>query len=280
VYTILLSRISIGQSLSKHTLSLFTAMETFTDDTVVALASFLSPHDMLSLALSCKRFGDKHGTDKKQSAANREESTGVVRQRTESISLMEVAAHTVLHTKRTEDEKNALTRNEDESWIGLYEEFLKLFHYPLQFDKLVGESINYVGSNQKSVFVSGQGMSAYFHSAICSNILRAGKHSVSFNVDNPTGSNGITLGIMRPTREDITRLKRCHPLDDLSKFSLEDYWKLHGDKNVDCCLLNTRGGCGYIRKRWKVWERSELMAMDEEQRFGKGRKKLKRLHSK
>ena len=37
-------------------------METFTDDTVVALASFLAPHDMLSLALTCKRFGAKHGT--------------------------------------------------------------------------------------------------------------------------------------------------------------------------------------------------------------------------
>jgi len=36
-------------------------METFTDDTVVALATFLSPPDMLSLALTCKRFGDKHG---------------------------------------------------------------------------------------------------------------------------------------------------------------------------------------------------------------------------
>ena len=73
-------------------------METFTDDTVVALASFLSPHDMLSLALSCKRFGDKHGTDKKQSATSREESTGEVRQRTESISLIEVAARTVLES--------------------------------------------------------------------------------------------------------------------------------------------------------------------------------------
>ena len=243
-------------------------METFTDDIVVALASFLSPHDMLSLALSCKRFGDKHGTDKKQSAASREESTGEVRQRTESISLMEVAAHTVLHTKRTEDEKNALTRNEDESWIGLYEEFLKLFHYPLQFEKLVGESINYVGSNQKSVFVSGQGMSAYFHSAICSNILRAGKHSVSFNVDNPTGSNGITLGIMRPTTNDITSLTSCHPVhDDLSRFSLKDYENLHND-NVDCCLLDTCMGNGEQKLRWKKWEESELAALaalDEEE---------------
>ena len=47
-------------------------METFTDDTVVALASFLSPNDMLSLALTCRRFGDKHGMDKKESEAREE----------------------------------------------------------------------------------------------------------------------------------------------------------------------------------------------------------------
>ena len=60
-------------------------METFTDDTVVALASFLSPHDMISLALTCKRFGTKQGTvDKKRSAAKADSSTREVRQRTES----------------------------------------------------------------------------------------------------------------------------------------------------------------------------------------------------
>ena len=91
-------------------------METFTDDTVVALASFLSPNDMLSLALTCKRFGDKHGADKKQSAA-RDESTREVRQRTEDISLMEVTARTVLFTLATDEENNALPRHEDESWL-------------------------------------------------------------------------------------------------------------------------------------------------------------------
>jgi len=143
-------------------------METFTDDTVVALASFLSPCDMLNLALTCKRFGDSNGTttntDKKRSA-DRGEGTREVRQRTESIdrnhdmyasslaltckrfgaknsgtsrrearqqssgttntckeimSLMEVAARTVLFAKATEDERNALPRRGDESWIGVY----------------------------------------------------------------------------------------------------------------------------------------------------------------
>jgi len=121
-------------------------METFTDYTVVALASFLSPHDMLNLALTCKRFGSKHGTTTSRSRrlaareANKNRGSGrEVRQRTESISLMEVAARTVLQTKWTGEEKNALPRRgDDESWIGLYQEFLKLFCLPLQFDKLVG----------------------------------------------------------------------------------------------------------------------------------------------
>ena len=105
-------------------------MEKFTDDTVVALASFLSPHDMLSLALTCKRFGDKHSTGKKRSA-DRGKSTSMknVKQKTENISLVEVAAHTVLHANWTDEEKSALPRRGDESWIGLYKEFLSVFRY-------------------------------------------------------------------------------------------------------------------------------------------------------
>ena len=62
-------------------------METFTDDTVVvALASFLAPFDMLSLALTCRRFGSKNGTDTKR-PADRKENAREVRQKVENISL-------------------------------------------------------------------------------------------------------------------------------------------------------------------------------------------------
>jgi len=241
-------------------------METFTDDTVVALASFLAPCDILGLALSCKRFGDKHGTDKKQSAAVREESSREVRQRTDTVSLMEGAARTVLFALATEDERNALPRRGEESWIGLYQEFLKLFHYPLQFEKLAGKYIEYVERSNKTKVCSLAPISG---SAICSNIMRAGKHTVSFYVDNTTRSNnGITLGIMRPTTNDITSLTSCYPAsDDLSRFSLKDYEILHGnDDNVDCCLFNSCTGHGLIRRRWKKWKASELNAMNDGQR--------------
>ena len=128
-------------------------METFKDDTVVALASFLAPRDMLSFALSCKRFGAKYGTATKQSAAReeriREGSSMTIndRRKLEPISLVEVASRTILHAKWTDDERNALPRREDESWIGLYQEFLVVFRMPLQFDKLVGECVDYEDMN-------------------------------------------------------------------------------------------------------------------------------------
>jgi len=241
-------------------------METFTDDTVVALASFLSPHDMLSLALTCRRFGDKHGVDRKRSAA-REESTREVRQRTENISLMEVAARTVLHAKWTDDEKKALPRHEDVLWIGIYQEFLSVFRLPLQFDKLVGDNIDYVDHSSKDktrVRSTGSPTST----AICSNIMRAGKHSVSFNVYNRSLGGDIAIGIMRPTTEGITKgLTKCNPLhDDLSRFSLKEYETLYQNNNTDCCFISTSIGIGMLRRRWKQWKDSELLAMNEEQR--------------
>ena len=99
--------------------------------------------------------------------------------------------------------------------------------------------------------------------------MRAGKHSVSFQVndDDPSTNYGIACGIIRPTTKDIASLTCCHPAEyDLSMFSLKDYEMLYGDDNVDCCMLDTCFGDGYIRKRWKEWEESALAAMDEEQR--------------
>jgi len=178
----------------------------------------------------------------------REEGTRNVRQKTESISLMEVAARRVLHTKCTDEEKNALPRQGDESWIGIYQEFLKLFSLPLQFDKLAGDSIDYVEGSGKTKVCTGETMGA---TAICNNIMRAGKHYVSFQV-NDDNSSGISCGIMRPTTKDITRLANCRPIsDDLSSFSLKKYDMLYSD-NINCCLMKTRSGDGFFRKKWKL----------------------------
>ena len=236
-------------------------VETFTDDTVVALASFLSPHDMLSLALSCKRFGVKNSTDKKRSVVREEssESSREVRQKIELISLIEVAARRVLPNNWTDEENSALPRRGDESWIGTYQEFLKLFHYPLQFDKLIGECVDYVDSSDKTTVCRKVG---YIESgiAICNNIMRAGRHSVTFQVNH----GSVQCGIMRPTTKDITCLRRCHPArDDLSMFSLKDYKTSHTDNSIDCCIMNTYSGDGVLRKRWKQWMPTEWTLIDD-----------------
>jgi len=246
-------------------------METFTDDTVVALASFLAPHDMLSLALTCRRFGDKNGTTTSRSRrmaareANKSRGGREVRQKTESISLMEVSARTVLHAKWTDEERNALPRRGDESWIGLYQEFLQLFRLPLHFDKLVGRCVGYVEDTDKTKVSS---MGFIQSSAICSNIMRSGKHTVSFRVtdDDPASNYGITCGIMRPTTNDIRSVNSCYPVgQDLSRFSLKDYEMFYNDNNVDCCLFSTNTGFGVMCQRWKRWTNAELIAMDEEE---------------
>ena len=257
-------------------------METFTDDTVVALASFLSPHDMLNLALTCKRFGDKHGAATKRSrrlaAREAKKSSGrEVRQKPDTtISLMEVAAHTALHAKCTDEEKNALPRRGDESWIGIYQEFFKLFRHSLKFDKLVGGRIHYdtfkslSSPNNMRSYVYAQQLPGQRNTycAISSNIMRAGRHSVLFAFDTLEGVGGsIRCGIIRPTTKDITSLEQCNPVnDDLSRFSFKDYETSYHKNRVDCCLLNTYNGNQLIRRRWKKWNESELMAMDEETR--------------
>ena len=63
---------------------------------------------------------------------------------------MEVAARTVLQTEWTDEENNALPRRGNESCIGMYQEFLKLCRLPLQFDKLVGDNINYVDNADRT----------------------------------------------------------------------------------------------------------------------------------
>jgi len=67
---------------------------------------------------------------------------------------------------------------------------------------------------------------------------------------------------MRPTTKDITRLANCRPIsDDLSSFSLKKYDMLYSD-NINCCLMKTRSGDGFFRKKWKLDIESVVMAND------------------
>ena len=116
---------------------------------------------------------------------------------------MEAAARAVLHVKWTDEEKSSLPRHGEESWIGLYQEFLKLFRLPLQFDKLVGKFIRYVEGTDKTTVRTNMTSTT----AICSNIMRDGKHYVSFLIEKKNSTSTepsfvISCGIMRPTTKE------------------------------------------------------------------------------
>jgi len=132
---------------------------------------------------------------------------------------------------------------------------------------LAGQLIQYVDDSDKTKVRSIEKTNG---TAICQNIMRSGKHYVSFQVndDDPSENLGIFCGIMRPTTKEVTCLTKCSPTgDDLSSFSLKEYETLYQNNNIDCCLMSTSIGIGMLRRRWKQWKDSELLAMnDEEQR--------------
>jgi len=153
--------------------------------------------------------------------------------------------------------------------------------------------MNYDEDTDKTKVCTNTDTASTYSAAICQNIMRAGKHSVSFqvNTSDPHVYLSTLCGIMRPTTNDITSLTSCHPGSDLSSFSLKDYELLHND-NVDCCLLCTYTGFGIMCERWKRWTNAELADMDEEEKevidrgtcathlIGKGVNQLKQPRSK
>jgi len=85
---------------------------------LVCIASFLEPCDMLHLALTCKRLGDKEYNI----AAVRQ---GHTRQRVASSwSLMEEVARCLVEANQRDGDKEILrlARSEGESWLGAYQE--------------------------------------------------------------------------------------------------------------------------------------------------------------
>jgi len=220
-------------------------MESFSDEIAISFASFLPPRDLVSLSLSCKRFGARCDTVTSRTAWKlareaKRQKTGTIRH--SCWSLMEKAAQQAIDAVGSDDEKNALPRRGEESWIGIYQD-LQLLRAPLIFDQIIGDGIDYAGENKNTVDGKFNGHEIY-SSAISQHVMRAGKHCVSFHVNGP---GPILLGIMRPidnlSMRDL-KLKECHPVNqDLSSFSREHRTR-SSRKSIDCCMMDvTIGDC-------------------------------------
>ena len=125
----------------------------FNSDSLFKIASYLPADALLSLALTCRRFGigDDH-----------------------ILSLVEETARRIVHDIATEEQKNALPRYDGDNWLSKYNYLLQSLRVPLTFDQLVGP-IEYVDGNKSHVTNNGSfGMATAFSN----NIMMSGNHYV------------------------------------------------------------------------------------------------------
>ena len=143
----------------------------FNSDTLSKIVSYLPSVDLLNLALTCTRF----------SISNNDSS------------IIEESASIVVQDIATDEQLAALPHYDGESSLADYH-YLQLVREPLIFDQLVGGA-EYVNSLDKScVTNTGLASGSYWKNALSNNILRAGKHYVTFEVN----LTDILLGVMRP----------------------------------------------------------------------------------
>jgi len=188
----------------------------FNSDTLSKIISFLPSVDLLNLALTNKRFG-----------LNDDDDSSVIKKSTQ-ILVKEIA---------TKEQLAALPHYNGESSLADYH-YLQLMREPLGFDQLVGR-FEYVNSEDKSCVICSD-VEDDGGTAFSNNILRAGKHYVSFTFHSNTRSSFI--GVMRPGQAN----ESAKGFPFLSIF-YENFSRsmVHGEDNnndIHCCMYNAYSG--------------------------------------
>jgi len=193
----------------------------FNSDTLSKIISYLPSVDVFNLAITCKRFG----------VSNNDE-----------LSVIKKSTRILVQDIATEEEQlAALPHYKGESSLADYH-YLQLVREPLSFDQLV--DTEYVNTNDKScVTQSCRCLPYVLATAFSNNILRAGKHYVTFIGENyPTPSP--IVGVMRPGEADQGASGLPLYCDFYQNFS-QRFGK-YNNSNVNCCLYNAHNGlsCG------------------------------------
>ena len=200
-------------------------IDSFSNDIVIRFASYLCSRDLVNLSLTCRRFGSS---------------------KVDGLSLAETTARQIICNAK-EDERNALPKLADQTYIEVYSE-LEQLRAPRIFDQLIGKEISYVDDDKSLVECSTQYTSS---TAICDHVMRAGKHYVTFTIMEV--SSMIHLGIVRPLPNwDQKGLDRFDPYSCNQNYSelrseRTDRW---GHSNIHHCSL-----VSYGRYCWSDWER-------------------------
>jgi len=217
----------------------------FNTDTLSKIISYLSSVDLLSLALTSKRFGVSNN------------SIG--------DSIIEESVRIIVQDIATEEQQAALPHYDGESSLADYH-YLQLMRYPLTFDQLVGEA-EYVNDFDKSC-IRHSGEDGRWETAFSDNILRAGKHYASFEVHRSSYPTSICahLGVMRPGKANRQTSGATTILPEFYQ-NFSRYIDSHGEysnNSIHCCLYNAYDGECYTSdwESYNEFEMGDSMAWD------------------
>jgi len=191
----------------------------FNSDSLFKIASYLPATNLLNLALTCKRFGVAAENDNNVSGD-------------ESLSLIEVTARRIVQDITIEERP----RNVGESWLANY-------HYlrsVIIFDQLSG--FVYVNDTDKSCIIKNN--SAVCASAIANNIMKTGRHYVSFDASTRVFLSGVmrpgTLinrsNAVNPTQAEFYRINYSQSAESLV---------YNTNNSIHCCLYYGSDGACY-----------------------------------
>ena len=202
-------------------------IDSFSSEIAIRFASYLSSRDLVSLALSCRKFG---GSNKNIKSL--------------SLSLVETTARQIICNAK-QDERDNLPANR--TYLEKYNE-LEKYRGPRVFDHLIGEDISYVDGNKSHVKCTDR--SQFSMTGICNHVMRAGRHYATFTV----GTDRCMIGIVRPLPNwDEKGLESFDPHADTHHYSelLREKTERWGVSNVHYCSL-----MGFGRKCWSSWKHS------------------------
>ena len=202
-------------------------MESFSEDTLYNITSYLTSHDIVNLALTCKHFGGKPaGVSADVSSKKRKVKTNTANVESSSErqwSLMEeMAKRRVDDTMKgvdwqekwrgTDVYKQLTTRESKDSWIRV-DKCIRQMSSKLVFHRLFGSGgagVGYMGKNPSCIGMKfGEVLPNEIHTgevdmtnsiAVCQDIMTEGRHYAEFTI---LQEGYVAPGIMHP-------IKNCH----------------------------------------------------------------------
>lgn len=210
-------------------------IDSLDNDTVIRFASYLCPRDMVSLSLSCRRFGGSKDDN--------------------SLSLMEDTARKIICNAERE-ERDALPKQVGQTYIEVYNELLK-HKEPQVFDQLIGNRLSYVNDDKSHIkFVGGE---PTHNTAICNYVMRAGRHYATFTSGGDAALLLKYVGITRPLPNwDKKGLTSFYLKDDnnYEEFQQERTERWSGDVNYCGITL-----CNHVPLTydWGSWRTNDLI---------------------